>query len=548
MLRCTIFYASKSAPPNAYILRRGLQTRANGWNAIIGLEIHAQIDTRTKLFSDTLTSFNSPVNTNISVVDAAFPGVQPNINLIVIIACLSGCYLQTLNEKCVELAVKTAIALGSTINTRSTFDRKHYFYPDLPQGYQITQHYKPIANGGVLPLLEKDGIPKPMQVRIEQVQLEQDTGKSMHDMRPNMTLLDLNRAGAGLMEIVTKPDMRSALEAGQFVKKLQALLRSVGSSNANMEEGSFRCDVNVSVHKDGEEWGTRCELKNLNSVRFISAAIDAEIERQIEVLQSGGRIDQETRGYDVENGKTFRLRGKETAHDYRYMPEPDLPTLILTEEYIETLRNNMPELPDAKWSRMVEQYGLSDHDATVLLSEAGAADYFETVCKGRPPKLVVNWMTHELFGQIASKSVSFSSNPVSTDQLGSIVDLVQSGSITGMTAKNVLKIMVDETQPRLALDIVEEKGWKKVGDESKLREMCLALMDKNPDKVASIRSGNTKLATWLIGQIMRDTRGLADPVALNKVLEEALGVKLDLPSNNMSQGKSKKSKKSKLSK
>ncbi|KAM3585931.1 hypothetical protein VKS41_002469 [Umbelopsis sp. WA50703] len=519
MLRCTLFYARKSATTNAFILRRGFQTRVNGWNAVIGLEIHAQIDTRTKLFSDTVTSFNSPVNTNISVVDAAFPGVQP-----------------TLNEKCVELAVKTAIALGSTINKRSTFDRKHYFYPDLPQGYQITQHYKPIANGGVVLLSEKDGIAEPMQVRIEQVQLEQDTGKSIHDMRPNMTLLDLNRAGAGLMEIVTKPDMRSALEAGQFVKKLQALLRC----------GSFRCDVNVSVHKDGEAWGTRCELKNLNSVRFLSAAIDAEIERQITILQNGGNIEQETRGYDVENGKTFRLRGKETAHDYRYMPEPDLPTLILTEEYIEALRNNMPELPDAQWSRMVQQYGLSDHDATVLLSEAGAAEYFETVCKGRPPKLVVNWITHELFGQIGSKGVSFSSNPVSTHQLGSLVDLVQSGSITGMTAKNVLKIMIDEPQPRFALDIVEEKGWKKVGDESKLREMCLALMDKNPDKVSSIRSGNTKLATWLIGQIMRDTRGLADPVTLNKVLEEALGVKLDVASNNTTPGK--KSKKSKHSK
>jgi len=508
-------------------IRRSVHTPRNGWKAIIGLEIHAQIDTKTKLFSDTLTSFNAPVNSNISVVDAAFPGVQP-----------------TLNERCVELAVRTAIALGSTVNKRSTFDRKHYFYPDLPQGYQITQHYKPVAIGGELCLTEKDGLHKPLTVRIEQIQLEQDTGKSIHDMRPDMTLLDLNRAGSGLMEIVTKPDMRSALEAGHFVKKLQALLRCVGSSNANMEEGSCRCDVNVSVHKEGDQWGTRCELKNLNSVRFLSAAIEAEIERQIEVLEEGGTIEQETRGYDVELGKTFRLRGKETAHDYRYMPEPDLPSLILTEEYIGSLRNTMPELPDAKRERMIQLYDLSDHDATVLLSESNAADYFETVCQGRTPKLVVNWTTHELFGQLATKGIPFSENPVSTQQLGSLLDLIQSGSITGMTGKNVLKVMIDEPRARLAPEIVEEMGWIKVGDESTLREMCLALMDKNPDKVTSIRSGNTKLATWLIGQIMRDTRGLADPVTLNKVLEEALGVTLEGLNTNGGSGKSKSKKKS----
>ncbi|KAI9277745.1 glutamyl-tRNA amidotransferase B subunit [Umbelopsis sp. AD052] len=525
MFRCTFQYAAKTSIVRGVCLRRGLHNPANGWNAVIGLEIHAQIDSQTKLFSDSLTSFNAPVNSNISVVDAAFPGVQP-----------------TLNEKCVELAVRTAIALGSTINHRSTFDRKHYFYPDLPQGYQITQHHKPVSQGGELELATHDGVPEPMQVRIEQIQLEQDTGKSIHDMRPDMTLLDLNRAGSGLMEIVTKPDMRSALQAGQFVKKLQALLRCVGSSNANMEEGSLRCDVNVSVHKEGDPWGTRCELKNLNSVRFLSAAIEAEIQRQIKVLENGGIIEQETRGYDVEQGKTFRLRGKETARDYRYMPETDLPSLILTQEYIDALRNNMPELPDAKRERLMQQYNLSDHDAAVLLSESNAAEYFETVCQGRPPKLVVNWTTHELFGQLASKNIPFAANPVSTDQLGSVLDLIQSGSVTGMTAKNVLKVMIDEAGGRLASEIVEERRWKKLDDKLILKEMCLQLMDKNPDKVASIRSGNTKLATWLIGQIMGKTRGLADPVTLNKMMEQALGVKLD-DLNNVSHSKGKKSKK-----
>ncbi|KAH8552069.1 B subunit of glutamyl-tRNA amidotransferase [Umbelopsis sp. PMI_123] len=522
MLRYTLRYVAKARIARGPYRRRELHNGANGWKAVIGLEIHAQINSHTKLFSDSLTSFNAPVNSNISVIDAAFPGVQP-----------------TLNEKCVELAVRTAIALGSTVNRRSSFDRKHYFYPDLPQGYQITQHHKPVSVGGELLLAVHDGVPQPIQVRIEQIQLEQDTGKSIHDMRPDMTLLDLNRAGSGLMEIVTKPDMR---QAGQFVKKLQALLRCVGSSNANMEEGSLRCDVNVSVHKEGSPWGTRCELKNLNSVRFLSAAIEAEIERQIEVLENGGTIEQETRGYDVELGKTFRLRGKETARDYRYMPETDLPSLILTQDYIDGLRNSMPELPDAKRERLMQQYNLSDHDAAVLLSESNAAEYFETVCQGRPPKLVVNWTTHELFGQLASKGIPFTANPVSTQQLGSVLDLIQSGSITGMTAKNVLKIMIEEAGGRLASDIVEEKGWKKVGDESTLREMCLNLMDKNPDKVASIRSGNTKLATWLIGQIMRDTRGLADPVTLNKVLEDALGMKLD-SINHINHSKGKKSKK-----
>ncbi|KAG2182776.1 hypothetical protein INT44_005756 [Umbelopsis vinacea] len=537
MFRCTFQYAAKTSIARGVCMRRGLHNPANGWNTVIGLEIHAQIDSQTKLFSDSLTSFNAPVNSNISVVDAAFPGVQP-----------------TLNEKCVELAVRTAIALGSTINNRSTFDRKHYFYPDLPQGYQITQHhsmYQPVSQGGELELATHDGVPEPMQVRIEQIQLEQDTGKSIHDMRPDMTLLDLNRAG-------------SALQAGQFVKKLQALLRCVGSSNANMEEGSLRCDVNVSVHKEGDPWGTRCELKNLNSVRFLSAAIEAEIQRQIKVLENGGIIEQETRGYDVEQGKTFRLRGKETARDYRYMPETDLPSLILTQEYIDALRNNMPELPDAKRERLMQQYNLSDHDAAVLLSESNAAEYFETVCQGRPPKLVVNWTTHELFGQLASKNIPFAANPVSTDQLGSVLDLIQSGSVTGMTAKNVLKVMIDEAGGRLASEIVEERRWKKLDDKLILKEMCLQLMDKNPDKVrttsydvfcssddslsypilqvASIRSGNTKLATWLIGQIMGKTRGLADPVTLNKMMEQALGVKLD-DLNNVSHSKGKKSKK-----
>ncbi|RUS23299.1 B subunit of glutamyl-tRNA amidotransferase [Endogone sp. FLAS-F59071] len=479
------------------------------WEAVVGLEIHAQINSLTKLFSGSPTSFNELVNTNVSVIDAAFPGVLPR-----------------LNAKCVDLAIKTSLALNADIHLRSSFDRKHYFYPDLPQGYQITQHYEPISTGGQIALTELDGAAQAIKVRIEQLQLEQDTGKSLHDLGPGRTLVDLNRAGTGLMEIVTMPDIRSSFEAGLVMRKLQTLLRCVGSSNGNMEEGSMRCDVNVSVHEVGTPFGTRCEIKNLNSVRFVTMAIDAEIRRHIEVLEQGGNIIQETRGYDVMANKTFWLRNKETAPDYRYMPEPDLPTLILSQSYVDSLRASLPELPDDRRVRIIHQYALNVHDANVLLGEAGGIEYFEAVCKGRDPRSVVNWMTHELFGQLAARAIPFHRCPVSPEQLGSLVDAVKGRLISGTIGKNVLAVMVDG-DVRPAELIVEEKEWGVVGDADALRRVCEELVARNQDKVDIIRGGNPKLFIWFVGQAMRETKGRADPVLLNTVLEDVIGVGKD---------------------
>ncbi|KAI8085068.1 B subunit of glutamyl-tRNA amidotransferase [Halteromyces radiatus] len=531
MLRTSRYIKTKT---QYYILRKATFVTAKpikeGWEAVIGIEVHAQINTKTKLFSDTPTSFNEPVNSNVSIIDAAFPGVQPR-----------------LNQHAVQLALKTALALKSNIQTRSTFDRKHYFYPDLPQGYQITQQREPIARGGIIRLTELDGLDKSIDVGIHQLQLEQDTGKSIHDMRPGYTLLDLNRAGTGLMEIVTKPDLRSSFQAGLLVKKLQAILRCVGSSKANMEEGSMRCDINVSVHKMGEPFGTRCELKNLNSVRFLSMAIDAEIDRQIHILESGGIIQAETRGFDAIANKTFKLRGKESAPDYRYMPEPDLPPLYLDQYTIDQARSSLPELPDQCRNRIMEQYNMALNDANVLLNEPGSLDFFEKVSQGRNSKTTLNWTLHELFGQLAGENISFENNPISTQQLGSLIDLVTDGTITGPTGKNVLKIMVQNKSKLMPKEIVQEKGWLRIGDEDSLKTLCETLIAKNPEKANTIKQGDPKLFKWFIGQVMKDTKGMADPVALNQVLSNALGCRLEDIEKNQgtSTKKLKKSKKTK---
>ncbi|KAI8142522.1 Aspartyl/glutamyl-tRNA amidotransferase subunit B [Fennellomyces sp. T-0311] len=480
----------------------------NGWEAVIGVEVHAQINSKTKLFSDMETSYEEPPNSKVSIVDLAFPGVQPR-----------------LNERCVELAVKTALALKADVQHRSTFDRKHYFYPDLPQGYQITQQREPIARGGMIALTELDGVPEAFTVGLHQIQLEQDTGKSMHDMIVGSTLLDMNRAGTGLMEIVTKPDMRSSLEAGLLVKKLQSILQCVGSSQASMNEGSMRCDVNVSVHREGEPWGTRCEIKNLNSVRFLSMAIDAEIERQIEILEKGGVIHAETRGFDVSGRKTFKLRGKETAPDYRYMPEPDLPNLLLSQEYIDQLAKDLPELPDQTRTRIMEQYKMSLDDANSLLNEAGSLAFFESVCLGRNSQAVLNWTINDLFGELARREISFGQSPVSVEQMGSLVDLVQSNKITGKIGKDVLRIMLQDADGSMAQDIVEKKGWARIDDSNLLKSICDSLVTKHPDQVVKFQDGEMKVFKWFIGQIMRETKGMADPLQVNQALCDALGCK-----------------------
>nr|CAG8599409.1 15807_t:CDS:10 [Entrophospora candida] len=403
-------------------LRKSTNLNLDEWEAIIGLEIHAQINSKTKLFSSSSTLFNEPVNTNISLIDAAFPGTIPR-----------------LNSKCVDHAIATSLSLSGNVQLVSFFDRKHYFYPDLPAGYQITQHYAPISIGGKICLSKLDGLEYDAQIRIKQIQLEQDTGKSTHDVMPNMTLVDLNRAGVGLMEIVTEPDIRTSKEAGLALRKLQLLLRTIGSSDGNMEEGSLRCDVNVSVHKHGTPFGTRCEIKNLNSVKFLMLAIDAEIYRQIQELIKGNSIIQETRGYDVPANKTFKLRTKETLTDYRYMPESDLPPLLLTK-----------------------------------------------VSKNRNSQHVINFIIHELFGVLNLKGLKFYQNPVLIEQLGSLIDCVNNNEISGKIARKVLMMMVDG-DTRLPKDIIIEKNWQQLSDIDELEKLCKSVLKENPNLVMEIK-------------------------------------------------------------
>ncbi|CAJ0751786.1 9648_t:CDS:10 [Entrophospora sp. SA101] len=431
-------------------LRKSTNLNLDEWEAIIGLEIHAQINSKTKLFSSSSTLFNEPVNTNISLIDAAFPGTIPR-----------------LNSKCVDHAIATSLSLSGNVQLVSFFDRKHYFYPDLPAGYQITQHYAPISIGGKICLSKLDGLEYDAQIRIKQIQLEQDTGKSTHDV---MTLVDLNRAGVGLMEIVTEPDIRTSKEAGLALRKLQLLLRTIGSSDGNMEEGSLRCDVNVSVHKHGTPFGTRCEIKNLNSVKFLMLAIDAEIYRQIQELIKGNSIIQETRGYDVPANKTFKLRTKETLTDYRYMPESDLPPLLLTKKHITKIFDSLPELPDNKKKRLLEQYNLSIHE----------------VSKNRNSQHVINFIIHELFGVLNLKGLKFYQNPVLIEQLGSLIDCVNNNEISGKIARKVLMMMVDG-DTRLPKDIIIEKSWQQLSDIDELEKLCKSVLKENPNLVMEIK-------------------------------------------------------------
>ncbi|CAG8577198.1 1233_t:CDS:10, partial [Paraglomus brasilianum] len=435
------------------------------FEAVIGLEIHAQINSKSKLFSSSSASFNKPVSSNVSVIDAAFPGTIPK-----------------LNKKCVDLAVATAFALSGEVQRTSSFDRKHYFYPDLPAGYQITQHYAPLSVGGQIRLSSLDGLNYEKLIRIKQLQIEQDTGKSIRDVRPGMTLVDLNRAGIGLMEIVTEPDIRSPIEAGLVVRKLQALMRALGSSDGNMEEGSLRCDVNVSVHEPDKAFGIRCEIKNLNSIKFLVSAIDAEIQRQIQDICRGVSIVQETRGYDVSSNGTYRLREKETAPDYRYMPESDLPQLVLSEDYLRHIKDSLPELPDDTKKRLIKKYNLSLNDASTLLGESGGIEYFENVAAaGRNPQHVVNWITHELWGRLNSREIRFQDNPVSPEQLGSLIDCVVNDTISGRTGKDILNQMIDGDR-RLAFEIVEANGLRQLSDPDELSKICMTIIKRFPQQ------------------------------------------------------------------
>ena len=471
------------------------------WEVVIGMEVHAQVSSSSKLFSGSSTSFGADPNQNVSLVDAAMPGMLPVIN-----------------EMCVRQAVKTGLGLKAQINLTSVFDRKNYFYADLPQGYQISQFQQPIVGEGSLMIDLADG--SSHEIGIERLHLEQDAGKSMHDQHPSKSYIDLNRSGVALMEIVSRPDIRSAEQAGAYIKKLRSILRYLGTCDGNMEEGSLRADVNVSVRRPGEGLGTRTETKNLNSVRFITQAINYEVQRQIEILEEGGQIDQETRLFDTSTGTTRTMRGKEDAHDYRYFPDPDLLPLVLSEEMVQEIADNLPELPDEIRARMTGEYGLSAYDAAVLTEEKETAAFYEQASAGRDRKLTANWMSVELFGALNKASKSLSDSPISPAQLGALVDLISDGTISGRIAKDVFAEMFETGKE--AADIIEEKGLKQVSDSGAIEAMIDEVLAANTDKVEDYRGGKDKLFGFFVGQVMKASKGQANPAMVNDVLRKKL--------------------------
>ncbi len=483
-----------------------IQGETGEWEVVLGLEVHAQVISKAKLFSGSATAFGAEANTQVSLVDAAMPGMLPVIN-----------------RECVEQAVRTGLALQARINLRSVFDRKNYFYADLPQGYQISQYKDPVVGEGELLLDLPDGSTK--AVGIERLHLEQDAGKSLHDQHPQKTYIDLNRSGVALMEIVSKPDLSSPEEAGLYVKKLRSILRYVGTCDGNMQEGSMRADVNVSVRKPGDPLGTRCEIKNMNSVRFIQQAIEYEARRQIEILESGREIDQETRLFDTGRGETRSMRSKEDAHDYRYFPDPDLLPLVLEQSRVDDLAKDLPELPDAKKARFMSAYGLSAYDAAILVEERATADWYEQLvkgdgAKGRDAKIAANWMITELFGALNKAGKELSESPVSAENLGGLVDLIGDGTISGRIAKEVFAEMFETG--KAAGDIVEEKGLKQVSDTGAIEGIIDEVLAENADKVEQYKGGKDKLFGFFVGQTMKKSQGKANPGMVNELLRKKL--------------------------
>jgi aspartyl-tRNA(Asn)/glutamyl-tRNA(Gln) amidotransferase subunit B len=473
------------------------------WELVIGLEVHAQVKSKAKLFSGASTEFGAEPNTNVSLVDAAMPGMLPVINGF-----------------CVEQAVRTGLGLKAAINRFSRFDRKNYFYPDLPQGYQISQLYHPIVGEGEVLVDMAPGVAR--RVRIERIHLEQDAGKSIHDQDPKRSLVDLNRTGVALMEIVSRPDLRGPEEAAEYVRKLRQILRYLDTCDGNMQEGSLRADVNVSVRPAGStELGTRCEIKNLNSMRFIMQAIETEARRQIAILEDGGAIEQETRLYDPSRGETRSMRSKEEAHDYRYFPDPDLLPLELEEDWIETIRAGLPELPDEKKARFVLDYGMTEYDAGVLTAEVAAAGYFEAVAEGRDGKQAANWVINELFGRLNKEGRPIDASPIAPAQLGGLLDLIQKGEISGKIAKDVFEILWTEGgDPER---IVEERGLRQFTDTGAIEQAVDAVIAANPDQVAKAQA-KPSLASWFVGQVMKATGGRANPQAVNAIVRAKLGI------------------------
>jgi aspartyl-tRNA(Asn)/glutamyl-tRNA(Gln) amidotransferase subunit B len=478
-----------------------LKGETGDWEIVMGLEVHAQVVSNAKLFSGAPTAFGADPNTQVSLVDAAMPGMLPVIN-----------------AHCVAQAVRTGLGLNARINLRSVFDRKNYFYADLPAGYQISQYKDPIVGEGAVEIELKDGATK--TIGIERLHLEQDAGKSLHDQHPTQSYIDLNRSGVALMEIVSKPDLRSSDEATAYLTKLRSILRYLGTCDGNMEEGSMRCDVNVSVRKAGDTaYGTRCEIKNVNSIRFVRQAIEFEARRQIGVIEGGGTITQETRLFDPGKGETRSMRSKEDAHDYRYFPDPDLLPLVLTEDYVARLKADLPELPDAKKARFVKDYGLSAYDADVLVAEQETATFFETVAKGRDAKQAANWVTGDFFAMLNRRGVGIGQSPISAENLGKLLDLMADGTISGRIAKELFVAMEETGKDPAAL--VEERGLKQVTDTGAIEAAVKAVVDANPDKVAAYRAKPTMFG-WFVGQVMKATGGKANPKAVNDLLKKAL--------------------------
>jgi aspartyl-tRNA(Asn)/glutamyl-tRNA(Gln) amidotransferase subunit B len=472
------------------------------WEVVVGMEVHAQVASKAKLFSAASTQFGGEPNAHVSLIDAAMPGMLPVIN-----------------EACIAQAVRTGLGLNAKINLVSVFDRKNYFYPDSPQGYQISQYKRPIVGEGSVEV-DVDG--QSVRVGIERLHLEQDAGKLLHDQDPEHSYVDLNRAGVALMEIVSKPDLRSARQAQAFLAKLRSILRYLGTSDGDMEKGNLRADVNVSVRRAGEErLATRCEIKNVNSIRFIGQAIEAEARRQIDIIEDGGVIEQETRLFDADRGVTRSMRSKEEAHDYRYFPDPDLLPLELSEDYVARLKRDLPELPDAKQARFMRDFKLSAYDAGVLVAERESAEFFEAVATGRDGKIAANWVINELFGRLNREGKAIDQSPLSAGQLGAIIDLIASGAISGKIAKDVFEIVWSEGGD--PAHIVAQRGLRQVTDTAVIDATIDAVIAANPDKVAAVQ-GKPAMLGWFVGQVLKATGGKANPQAVNTLLRKKLGL------------------------
>jgi aspartyl-tRNA(Asn)/glutamyl-tRNA(Gln) amidotransferase subunit B len=475
---------------------------AGDWEVVIGMEVHAQVTSQSKLFSGASTAFGGEPNSHVSLVDAAMPGMLPVIN-----------------AECIRQAVRSGLGLKARINLKSVFDRKNYFYPDLPQGYQISQYKSPVVGEGEVVVDLPEG--ETVTVGIERLHLEQDAGKSLHDRHPAMSFVDLNRAGVALMEIVSRPDLRSSEEAKAYIAKLRTILRYLGTCDGDMEKGNLRADVNVSVRKPGAALGTRCEIKNVNSIRFIGQAIEYEARRQIEILEDGGTIEQETRLFDPHRGETRSMRNKEEAHDYRYFPDPDLLPLELTAAYVDDLKAHLPELPDEKKVRFVRDFALSGYDAGVLVAERETADFFEAVASGRDAKAAANWVINELAGRLNKEGRDISGSPVSAAQLGAILDLVAAGTISGKIAKDLFEICWSEGGDPHA--IVESRGMKQVTDLSAIEKLVDEIIANNADKVTQAKTKPAVIG-WFVGQVMKASAGKANPQSVNDLLRRKLGM------------------------